>query len=232
MKSENKMQKLFSIRIQAFIYLVVIALFGASTSFAQVTASVGDVTGRPGETASVAVMLSGVESGAAIQSFDFNVSVPAGVTFTGVTTTNSTSGTAGFTVGRNLVTGSVGGFSTGTNITASGTLIYLNFSLVSAGSGTVTLSGIKVNATSVANATSSATVSNRIIAVGNASVGVGSDFEITLTLEDALVGADGVISFSADINYDPSRMSVDKSKGQNGVIKAGTLSSGLSLIHI
>lgn len=220
------MQKLFSTRMQTFIYIMMIGLLGASTSFAQVTASIGDVTGRPGETASVAVVLSGVESEAAIQSFDFNVSVPAGVTFTGISTANSTSGTAGFTVGRNLTTGSVGGFSTGTNITASGTLIYLNFSLVTAGSGTVTLSGIKVNTTAVANATSGSTVSNKIIAVGNASVGVGSDFEITLTLEDALVSGDGVISFSADINYDPSLMSVDKTKGQNGVIKAGTLSSG------
>jgi len=212
--------------MQTFIYLMMIGLLGASTSFAQVTASIGDVTGRPGETASVAVVLSGVESGAAIQSFDFNVSVPAGVTFTGVTTANSTSGTAGFTVGANPANGSVGGFATGTNITASGTLIYLNFSLVTAGSGTVTLSGIFVNATAVPNVSSSATVSNRIIAVGNANVGVGSDVEITLTLEDALVSGDGVISFSADINYDPTLMSVDKTMGQNGVIKAGTLSSG------
>jgi hypothetical protein len=226
MKSENKMQKLFSKRIQTFIFVMMIGLFGASTSFAQVSASFGDVTGRPGETASVAVQLSGVESAAAIQSFNFNVSVPAGVTFTGVTTTNSLAGTAGFTVGANPANGSVGGFSTGTNITASGNLIYLNFSLVTAGAGTVTLSGITVNATAVPNVSSSATVSNRIIAIQSASVGVGSDFEITLNLEDALASADGVISFSADINYDPTLMSVDKSMGQNGVVKAGTLSSG------
>ena len=220
------MQKLFSIRMQAFIYLVVIVLFGASTSFAQVAASIGDVTGRPGETASVAVQLSGVEGAAAIQSFQFNVTVPAGVTFTGVTTANSTSGAAGFNVGSNPLNGSVGGFSTGTNITASGTLIYLNFSLVTAGVGTVSLSGIIVNTTAVADASSIATIANRIIAVESASVGVSSDFEITLTLEDALVIEDGVISFSADVNYDSALMSIDKSKGQNGVIKAGTLSSG------
>jgi len=226
MKSENKMQKLFSKRIQTFIFVMMIGLFGASTSFAQVTASFGDVTGRPGETASVAVQLSGVEGAAAIQSFNFNVTVPAGVTFTGVTTTNTLAGTAGFTVGANPANGSVGGFSTGTNITASGDLIYLNFSLVTAGAGTVNLSGITVNATAVPNVSSSATVSNRIIAIQSASVGVGSDFEITLNLEDALASADGVISFSADINYDPALMSIDKSMGQNGVVKAGTLSSG------
>jgi len=225
MKSENNMQKLFSTRMQTFIYIMMIGLLGASTSFAQVTASIGDVTGRPGETASVAVQLSGVEGGAAIQSFQFNVTVPAGVTFTGTSTANSLAGTAGFTVGNNPVNGSVGGFATTTNITASGTLIYLNFALVTAGAGQVTLSGITVNTTAVPNATSGATVSTRIIAVESASVGVGSDFEITLNLEDALVGADGVVSFSADINYDPALMSVDKSKGQNGVVKAGTLTA-------
>jgi hypothetical protein len=61
MKSKNPMHKLISKRIQTTIMFLMVVLFGALTSFAQVTATVGDVTGRPGETATVAVKLSGVE---------------------------------------------------------------------------------------------------------------------------------------------------------------------------
>ncbi len=220
------MHKLFSNRIQTIIMFLMVVLFGASTSFAQVTAAVGDVTGRPGETATVAVILSGVEGSAAVQSFNFSVSGGVGVTFIGASRAGTLSGDANFSVGANTANGNVGGFSTGTNITASGTIINLTFSLDSASAGAITLSGMTVNATAVPDATAGYTVSNRIIAVQSASVGVGSDFDILIDLEDALVSADGVVSFSVDLNYDPSLMTIVKTTGSNGVVKAGTLSSG------
>jgi len=225
------MQKLISKWMQTTFLLATVVLFGASTAFAQVTAKVGEVTGRPGETASVAVSLSGVEGSAAVQSFGFSVATSgAGVTFTGVSTMGTTSGDAGFTVGANTTNGNVGGFSTGTNITASGTVVYLNFSLDAASSGTMTLAGFTVNGAAVAvDPSASFTVSNRIIAAGTASVGVGSSFMIPIDLEDALVSADGVVSFSIDLNYDPSVMSIDKTMGSNGVVNAGTLSEGATV---
>ena len=223
------MQKLFSTWLQTAIMIAMVTLLGASISFAQVAATVGDVTGRPGETASVAVTLSGVEGGAAVQSFGFTVAASAaGITFTGVSTTGTSAGDAGFTVATNTTNGSVGGFSTGTDITASGTVVFLNFSLDSASSGTVTLSDFTVNGAALAGGdpTSGFAVSDRIIAVASASVGVGSNFMIVIDLEDALVDADGVVSFSADLNYDPSLMSIDKTVGSNGVVSDGTLTAG------
>ncbi len=223
------MQKLFSTWMQTAIMIAMVTLLGASISFAQVAARVGDVSGRPGETASVAVTLSGVDGGAAVQSFGFTVAASAtGITFTGVSTTGTSAGDAGFTVATNTANGSVGGFSIGTDITTSGTVVFLNFSLDSASSGTVTLSDFTVNGAALAGGdpTSGFAVSDRIIAVVSASVGVDSDFMITLDLEDALVDADGVVSFSADLNYDPSLMSIDKSMGSNGVVTDGTLTAG------
>jgi hypothetical protein len=176
------------------------------------------------------VNLSGVEGSAAVQSFGFTVTAGAGVTFTGVSTTGTSAGDAGFTVGANTTNGTVGGFSTGTNVTASGTVVYLNFSLDAAGSGTMTLAGFTVNGSAVAvDPSASYTVSDRIIAVGSASVGVGSSFLIPIDLEDALVTADGVVSFSIDLNYDPAVMSIDKTQGSNGVVSAGSLSDGATV---
>lgn len=224
------MQKLISKWMQTTFLLAAVVLFGASTSFAQVTAKVGEVTGRPGETASVAVSLSGVEGSAAVQSFGFSVTAGAGVTFTGVSSTGTTSGDAGFTVGANTTNGNVGGFSTGTDITASGTVVFLNFDLDSASSGTLTLAGFTVNGAAIAvDPSASYTVSDRIIAVGSASVGVGESFLIPIDLEDALLAADGVVSFSIDLNYDPSVMSIDKTMGSNGAVKAGTLSESATV---
>lgn len=224
------MQKLISKWMQTAFVLAAVVLFGASTAFAQVTATVVEVTGRPGETASVAVNLSGVEGGAAVQSFGFSVTAGAGVTFTGVSDSGTTAGDAGFTTGANTTNGTVGGFSTGTDITASGTVINLNFSLDAAGSGTITLAGFTVNGAAIAvDPSASYTVSDRIIAVGSASVGVGDSFMIPIDLEDALVTADGVVSFSIDLNYDPAVMSIDKTMGSNGVVSAGSLSDGATV---
>jgi len=224
------MQKLISKWMQTTFLMAMVVLLGASTAFAQVTATVGEVTGRPGETASVAVSLSGVEGGAAVQSFGFSVAAGAGITFTGVSTMDTAAGDAGFTVGANTTNGNVGGFSTGTDITASGVVVYLNFSLDAASSGTMTLAGFTVNGAALAaDPSASYTVSDRIIAVGSASVGVESSFMIPIDLEDALAEADGVVSFSIDLNYDPSVMSIDKMMGSNGVVSAGTLSEGATV---
>lgn len=223
------MQMLLNKWIKTAALFLAVMLVGAGTSVAQVTVDLNDITGRPGETATIAVGLSGVESGTAIQSFNFTVSTGAGVSFTGTSTGSSLSGDAGFSVNSNTANGAVGGFSTGTNITTSGTLIYLTFSLDTDGaSGSVTLSGFTFNAGDPAVAgslTSNYTVSSRIMSVADANVGVTSDFELMVNLDDALTGADGVISFSFELNYDPALMSIDKSMGNNGVVASGLTSS-------
>ena len=219
------MQMLLKKVIKTAALFLAVMLVGAGASVAQVTIDLNDITGRPGETATIAVDMSGVESGTAIQSFNFTVSTGAGVTFTGHSTGGSLSGDTGFSVNSNTGNGAVGGFSTGTDITTSGDLVYLTFSLDTDGaSGAVTLSGFTFNAGDPAVAgslTSNFTVSNRIISVANANVGVSSDFEIVINLEDALTGADGVVSFDFELNYDPTLMSINTTEGNNGVIASG-----------
>ena len=223
------MQMLLNKVIKTAALFLAVMLVGAGSSVAQVTIDLNDITGRPGETATIAVGMSDVESGAAIQSFNFTVSTGAGVKFTGHSTGGSLSGDAGFSVNSNPDNGAVGGFSTGTDITTSGDLVYLTFDLLTDGSsGSVTLSGFTFNAGNPAVAgslTSSYTVSNRIIAVADANVGVSSDFEIVINLEDALTNADGVVSFDFELNYDPTLMSINTAVGNNGVIASGLTSN-------
>lgn len=223
------MQMLLNKVIKTAALFLAVMLVGAGTSVAQVTVDLNDITGRPGETATIAVGLSGVEAGTAIQSFDFTVATGAGVTFTGHSTGGSLAGDSGFNVNSNTANGAVGGFSTGTNITTSGDLVYLTFSLDTDGAtGSVTLSGFTFNAGDPAVAgsmTAGYTVSNRIIAVADANVGVTSDFEIVINLEDALTNADGVVSFDFELNYDPTLMSINTAVGNNGVVASGLTSS-------
>lgn len=224
------MQMLLNKVIKTAALFLAVMLVGAGSVVAQVTVDLNDITGRPGETATIAVGLTGVEAGAAIQSFDFTVATGAGVTFTGHSTGSSLSGDAGFNVNSNPANGAVGGFSTGTNITSSGDLVYLTFSLDTNGAtGSVTLNGFTFNAgdPAVAGAlTAGYTVSSRIISVANTSVGVTGDFDIVINLEDALTAADGVVSFDLELNYDPSLMTIKTSAGNNGIVASGLSASG------
>gem|GEM_PF-757837 len=228
MKSENPMQMLFNKWIKTAALFLAVMLVGAGSSVAQVTVDLNDITGRPGETATIAVGVSGVEAGTAIQSFDFSVSTGAGVTFTGHSTGSSLSGGAGFSVNSNPANGAVGGFSQGTNITTSGDLVFLTFSLDTDGaSGSVTLTGFTFNAGDPAVAgtlSANYTVSNRIISVADASVGVTSGFEVMINLDDALGAAEGVVSFDFELNYPSSLMSINTAVGNNGAVVDGITS--------
>jgi len=232
MKSENPMQMFFNKWIKTAALFLAVMLVGTGSSLAQVTVSMGDVTGRPGETATVPVWVAGVEAGTDVQSFGFTVAADAGITFTGHSTDGTLSGDAGFSVDSNPANGAVGGFSQGTDVSTSGTLVYLNFDLDTDGAtGSITLSGFTLNAGDpavVGGFTSNFTVSNRILAVASASVSELQDFEIVFSLEDALVGADGVVSFNFDLNYDPTAMSINSASGVNGVVASG-LTSGATV---
>ncbi|MEQ9105419.1 MAG: CHRD domain-containing protein [Rhodothermales bacterium] len=202
-------------------------LVGAVPAMSQVAVTVGDVTGRPGETATVAVDISGAEGETAIQSFGFTVTTGPDISFTGISTDGTLSGNAGFATGANTVNGNVGGFSQGTDVTTSGTLIYLTFDLGTTGSGTFSLGGFAFNGgdpAATGSFSAGYTVSNRIIAVDNAFAGVSQDFLINISLEDALVAGDGVVSFNFDLNYDASLMSINSTEGVNGVVAAGITS--------
>jgi len=77
------MQMLLKKWIKTAALTLAVMLVVTGTSSAQVTVSMDDVFGNPGETVSAAVNVSGVEAGADIQSFGFFVATDAGLTFTG-----------------------------------------------------------------------------------------------------------------------------------------------------
>ncbi|GMQ82298.1 MAG: hypothetical protein BMS9Abin05_1745 [Rhodothermia bacterium] len=228
------MQKAFKRWMKATAILFAVMLIGANTGLAQVTVSLGEITGRPGESATVAVNISGVESGTAIKSFDFQVIWDAGVTFTGVSSTGTLSGNAEFATGVNG--GLVGSFSTapvGTDITTSGVLINLNFDLDAESTGTVTLTSVRFNAGDPAvaggNPSTNFTVATRIVSVsiehdtrlGEAYTNTGQPFKILVTVEDALVEGDGVVSFNFTLHYDPAFLTIDTGKGFGGASTDG-----------
>ncbi len=233
------MQKALKRWINATAVLFAVTLIGATTGLAQVTVSLDEITGRPGESAMVAIDISGVESGPAIRSFNFQVVADPGVTWTGVNEFQTLSGNSFFQTGINLGTGVVGSFSTapsGTDIGTSGTLIYLTFDLDAESAGNVTLANFTFNDGNPAvtgSLTALFTVSTRIISVtmehsadvrpGEAYTNSDQDFRILVNIEDALVAGDNVIAFNFDLNYDPALMTIDKSKGFNGVGSNGTL---------
>jgi len=197
------MQKAFTKTIKTAVLMLAVTLVGAFSARAQVTVEFEDVAGRPGETATVAVEISGVEDGTAIQSFGFTVASDPGVTFTGIEDAGTLAGDAGFTSNFNDLNGAVGGFATGTNITSSGTLIYLTFDLDALGTGTVTFSDFEFNdgdPAAVGPFTADFVVSNRIITVQDTIAGTDQDFNIVIELEDALLDSDDAVSFNFELN--------------------------------
>ena len=204
--------------------LSVAFLFAAGSAYAQVAATVGSITGRPGTEVSIPVTISGNDA-TDIQSFSFTVDADAGVTLTGVTTTGSLAGTAGFSVNVNTTTGVVGGFSQGTDIATDGVLVYLNMTLgVDGDNGSMTVADLVFNAGDPATGVVTAgsfVVSDRIMSVDDVSVGETASFEIVISLDDALTSDDGVVSFNMDLSYDDDLMEIDTSVGVNGVVASG-----------
>lgn len=224
------MQKAFYKTITTTALLLAVILIGSTPVTAQVTFSFGDATGRPGESISVPVRVSGVEGGTAIQAFGFTVNHDAGITFTGHSTTGTLASTAGFTVESNPANGGVGGFSTGTTIDESGVLIMLNFDLDTESSGVITLTNVVLNGGDpavVGPFDNPFTVADRIMAISEGSVShqvVDQNFEIIIFLEDALLESDDAVSFNFDLNYDASLMSINSAVGSNGVVASGITS--------
>ena len=205
-------------------FLSVAFLFAAGSAYAQVAATVGSTTGRPGTEVSIPVAISGNDA-TDIQSFSFTVDADAGVTLTGVSTTGSLAGAAGFSVNANTTTGVVGGFSQGTDIATDGVLVYLNMTLGDDGdNGAMTVADLVFNAGDPATGVVTAgsfVVSDRIMSVNDASVGETASFEIVISLDDALTSDDGVVSFNMDLSYDDDLMEIDTARGVNGVVASG-----------
>jgi len=206
-------------------FLSVAFLFAAGSAYAQVAATVGSTTGRPGTEVSIPVAISGNDA-TDIQSFSFTVDADAGITLTGVSTTSTLAGAAGFSVNVNTTTGVVGGFSQGTDIATDGVLVYLDMTLGADGdNGSMTVANLVLNAGDPATGVVTAgsfVVSDRLISVNDVvtTEDTGS-FEIVVNLDDALSSDDGVVSFNMDLSYDDDLMEIDTSVGVNGVVASG-----------
>ena len=205
-------------------FLSVAFLFAAGSAYAQVAATVGSTTGRPGTEVSIPVVISGNDA-TDIQSFSFTVDADAGVTLTGVSTTSTLAGAAGFSVNVNTTTGVVGGFSQGTDIATDGVLVYLDMTLGADGdNGSMTVANLVLNAGDPATGVVTAgsfVVSDRLISVNDVTTENTGSFEIVVNLDDALSSDDGVVSFNMDLSYDADLMEIDTSVGVNGVVASG-----------
>jgi len=222
MKTKNPMHKAYT-RLTRAIVVVFALVLTAGFAQAQVTVSISDVSGRPGETVTVPVEVSGATL-SSINSFGFTVNTPAGITFTGVETAGTlTSSWA--SVSENLLTGVVGGF--GSAISTDGTLLNLVFEYDDpySGTDTVTLTDLQISGADVADQGFDFTVTERFMSVGSQSVVIDRNFELSVEVEDALVSGDAVNAFNLDISYDPAVMTIDKTQGNGGVITTGTLTA-------
>lgn len=221
------MRKAFNRLLQASALLVIGLLVGANVAAAQVSLSVNDISGRPGETATVAVELSGVEGGTAIQSYNFTVGTANGnVVLTGYSDAAGTlDGDADFVTNWNPGTGTIGAFAQGTNITTSGTLVYLTFTFLATGTDTITLNGFTLNAGNpaiVGDFQSAVVIANRFIVASTHTQRVGDTFTIDITAEDAFIAGDNAISFNFVLNYDPTVVSL-------GTVSTGALNPGWTI---
>ena len=122
---------------QACIPLLLIVLIGTPTVRAQVAVSLPSLTAGVGETITIPVDLSNVETTGTFSSFQFRVVSSSGsLVFSGVENLGTLSETTGWTVGHSTSTNLVGGFASSTDaIATSGTLINLVFQLNAVESG-------------------------------------------------------------------------------------------------
>ncbi|MBO6575507.1 MAG: tandem-95 repeat protein [Rhodothermales bacterium] len=141
----------------SFLRCLAAALFlsiaGVSGSHAQVTVTVADVSTSVGTVVEVPVVLSGVEAGAGVNSFQLTItsSDPAVVpdrADAGSPNFHNSSGTLvqNFTVSSNDANGRIGGFTSSNNaFTGSGTLILVRLKATAAVSSTITLTDFRLN---------------------------------------------------------------------------------------
>ena len=194
------------LRRMAASLLLVFAFAGAVS--AQVQVSLLEVNGRPGQTVTLDVNVSGVTN---LNSFQFTVNPnPAvGATYVGYEKTGTLS--AGFTVSpASTVAGNgtvIGGFANPTPATQSGTLIKLKFLMGPAGTGTVTLSGFEVNGEPIVGG-------NPVVAYNSSSIFIDAD-DVTKRIGDplpivvrAVDAMTNLVAFQADVKvWNPAVLS-------------------------
>ncbi len=216
------------------LLLMLLLLCGAGTAFAQVTVSIDDTAGRPGETVTVDVDVSGLNGQTGIISYGFDV-VPSSpnIVFDGIDTAGTLVAT-GFTNDANTATGRVGGFASTAISADSGTLIKLRFRLTGEVAGaTVNLNNFVFNngdPAIVGGTTQSfgLTVASRLLTVIDSSVRNGDALLIPVWI-DPLTAADNVIAFNFDITLPTNLVTVDATQGTAGVVKANALASGFTV---
>jgi CHRD domain/Bacterial Ig domain/Secretion system C-terminal sorting domain/Cohesin domain len=188
-------------RLLAFLGVVFLTTGMVS---AQVSVSVSDVTGRPGEMVTVPVTISGVTS---VNSFQFTVNTGADLTYSGYDAAGTLA--AGFslspapTVSGSSVT--VGGFNSGSGpITSDGTLINLKFTLGAAtAAGNLTLGATEIDGAAPAGGatvTFPYVIANIFIDADDETVRVTDSATITVRAVDAMTN---LAAFTVDVTVGP-----------------------------
>lgn len=133
--------------VQACAPLLLIVLLGTPTAQAQISVSIPALTAGVGETITVPVDISGIETSGPFSSYQFQVVTSnSSLEFTGIDETSTLSTSSGWFASGNSATGVVGGFSSSLDaIDTSGTLVNLVFQLNAVDPGvSVELHGFKI----------------------------------------------------------------------------------------
>ncbi len=213
-----------------FIERVAIALGAlllvSSVGLAQVTVSLPTVNYGAGSTQAIPITVGDLTGQAAI-SFQTTVTYDKAILkFTGVTTTGTLSAALNAPVVNNdTANGRIIIACAGTSaMSGSGTLIYLNATMVGKGTSALTFTSFQFNEGTPASALTNGQVIIPSLAVKLSDVttaaAVGGTFSIPITTED--ITGQNVISYQFTATYDNTKFNI------TGATVTGTMSSGLS----
>lgn len=210
----------FTMTVAAVAMLLVLP---ANTSTAQeVTVSLGDLAGRPGDVVTLPINVSSLD-GQGATSYQFDLTYDASViSLDSIGIEGTISENLQFVDGAQLSEGlfRVGGVSLDP-MTGSGTLINVYGTLQTAGSGTVTPSGdfnaAQPPSTTFDPASSSVVASDFALSAPNVRAAIGGTVSLAFDIDD--VTGEGVTAFQFDVLFDSAILEV------TGISTEGTLSS-------
>ncbi|MFT4605154.1 MAG: VCBS repeat-containing protein [Rhodothermales bacterium] len=214
-----------------------IAAFLPLTLQAQVTVTVGDVAASVGQEVDVPVLLSGVEAGIGVNSFQITVTSDNA----GVVVVRPDAGSANFhiatgslaqsfTVSSNDANGRIGGFTSSNNaFTGSGTLIFIRMKATAAVSATISLNDFKLNSGNPAHTPTVPSFTFDATGGGGNNTPIANDDSFAMQEDTALrETAPGLLSNDADADSDALTAAVETDPNNGSV----SLAANGSFVYI
>jgi hypothetical protein len=207
--------------LRSLIVMVVMLMLGTST-FAQVSVTLPNVSGVAGSTGSGAITV-GDLTGKNVTAFQFQLSYDKSLIYiTGVNTTNTLVGDNAPIVNADTANGKIlVAWAGATALTGSGNLVNLNFTFRKGGKAALSFTSFMFNAgtPAVTLINGSATIPQILVQGGSIAARVGEKIMIPITISPVTTAED-VRSYDFVATFDPSMIKI------NGSSLTGTLSNG------